>query len=161
MFEARITKYDPRLRDADGRYTAEDWTMFSQVGKEYSGSVLTPDSYAAVENAHVASALAFLLESDIHSLTVLGLENPNGYAQAPTEGESLGHGQIAATLRGLLRDEYWCRLETANASIHIGYDYYMYIAVPGDCPAATATTTALGLFVEPMESPYEPSDADL
>jgi len=37
MFEYRVTKYDPRKRDIQGRYLAEDWTSYSQVGRVIAG----------------------------------------------------------------------------------------------------------------------------
>ena len=33
----RISKYDPWLRDERGYFTGEDWTSFSDIGKEYLG----------------------------------------------------------------------------------------------------------------------------
>jgi hypothetical protein len=62
-------------------------------------------------------------------------------------------------LRALLREEYWCKLESDSAYIHVGYDYYMYVGVPAECREAVAEATRLGLFVEPMQSPYEANAA--
>jgi hypothetical protein len=38
MFEYRVTKYDPSNRDTEGRYLAEEWTMYAQVGHEIGGA---------------------------------------------------------------------------------------------------------------------------
>jgi hypothetical protein len=42
-----------------------------------------------------------------------------------------------------------------TAFIHVGWDYYMYIGVPTDCPASDRLAAASGLFVEECESPYK------
>jgi TPR repeat protein len=63
--------------------------------------------------------------------------------------------QIAEAIRDMLREECWCRLESSDAFVHLGYDYYMYLGVPKDCPNAVAFASANGLFVEPFKSPYK------
>lgn len=61
---------------------------------------------------------------------------------------------LAPVLRGILREKYWAKLETKNAFIHFGWDYYMYIGVPGAPKQASAYAATNGLFVEEFESPY-------
>jgi hypothetical protein len=38
MFEYRVTKYDPSNRDTEGRYLAEEWTIYARVGHEIGGA---------------------------------------------------------------------------------------------------------------------------
>jgi len=47
-----------------------------------------------------------------------------------------------------------CRLEGADAFVHVGWDYYMYVGVPRPCPAACRQANDLGLYVEDFASPY-------
>jgi hypothetical protein len=54
----------------------------------------------------------------------------------------------------MLRGDFWCRLESAGAFVHVGYDYYVYVGVPVESPEAAALARQLGLFVEPFRSPY-------
>ena len=157
MFEYRITKYDPAYRDPTGAYLHNTWTSYSDIGKVFDGALLTPEEYKRFEDAYVATAVAFLQESDCKALTVNGLEC---HRETPPsqDGGSLSVPQIAEAIRGMLRDEYWCRLEWSDAFIHIGYDYYMYLGVMTHCPNAIAFASANGLFVESFESPYRSSD---
>jgi hypothetical protein len=38
--------------------------------------------------------------------------------------------------------------------VHVGYDYYMYVAVSHAVPQAVSFAQQVGLFAEPFESPY-------
>ncbi len=75
MFQYRISKYDPSFRDAEGRYTRDEWIMAGQIGESFDGVVLTREEYQRVEDAYVTVARGFLRESGVASLTVMGLEN--------------------------------------------------------------------------------------
>jgi hypothetical protein len=66
---------------------------------------------------------------------------------------------VPAVLRSLLREEYWCRLESETAFVHVGWDYYMYISVLKSCPLAESIAQNRGLFVEQFRSPYAESAA--
>ena len=70
MIEYRVTKYDPVLRDATGAYTSDDWTAVTDIGCAFGGVILTEDEYRRVEQAYVDSALAFIREGRLSSLTV-------------------------------------------------------------------------------------------
>ena len=41
----RITKYDPTLRDAEGRYLPWTWTSYSDIGRAVNGCALCPAAY--------------------------------------------------------------------------------------------------------------------
>jgi hypothetical protein len=157
MFEYRITKYDPANRDPTGVYLLNTWTSRSDIGKVIDGALLTPEEYNRFEEAYIATAVAFLQESGCKALTVNGLEC---HRETPPfqDGDSLSVPQIAEAISGMLREEYWCRLEWSDAFIHIGYDYYMYLGVMTHCPKAIDFACEKGLFVEPFESPYKALD---
>lgn len=154
MFEYRITKYDPALRDAGGRYTRDDWIMFAQVGTECAGKLLTLDEYERVEAAYCGSALSFLRDAGVASLHARGVENHQGSRLAPVEGETLEIPTLAKVIQRVLREEFWCRLEAPRAFLHFGWDYYMYIGVPIPCERAADRARDYGLFVESFPSPY-------
>lgn len=157
MFEYRVTKYDPRVRSSGGTYT--EWTSVSDIGKSFDGFPLTNSEYQRVENTYIASALAFLREADVLSLTVRALENHGDVALAFGDGDVVSLEQVSAILPQVLREKFWCKLEGLDSFIHVGYDYYMYVGVPLDCPKAEQLAAGLGLFVEPFQSPYGESDA--
>jgi hypothetical protein len=154
VFKFRVTKYDPAHRDTGGAYTRDEWTAVSDIGRAFSGVVLTETEYQRVEDAYAAASVAFMQEAGVSSLTVAGLEN---YTELPlpfSDGSALGLGDAGLVIRRVLREEFWCRLEAASGFIHVGWDYYMYVAVSRACPGAEALARQLGLFVEPFQSPY-------
>ncbi len=153
MFEYRVTKYDPALRDGDA-YTQGEWTAYSDIGRPFGGVVLTSDQYQRVEDAYVAAALDFLREAGVSALLAIGLENGGGSPASLIEGSMLSLEQLGDAIPRLLREEFWCRLEGSGAFVHVGYDYYKYVGVPQACPQAEQKAGRLGLFVEPCSSPY-------
>jgi hypothetical protein len=154
MFQYRVTKYDPRFRDASGAYMRDDWTSIDDIGRSFGGSVLTDEEYQRVENAYVEVAIAFLREAGVNTLTAIGVENGGASPFAPLEGTALTGANLADVIRRVLRAEFWCRLEGDNCFVHIGYDYYMYVGVPISDELSRAMARELGLFVEPFVSPY-------
>ncbi len=160
MHEFRVTQYDPAKRDEHGAYQTDEWTMFSQIGEERDGVVLTLPEYERVEAAYIQAALAFVREAGIDALQVCGLEGPEMTlvdGRHVTEAEALTTDRLPAAFRAVLREEMWCRFEhLAGVFVHFGWDYYMYIGVPTPCPTAQGVARDLGLFVETWESPYKP-----
>jgi hypothetical protein len=154
LFEHRITKYNPNFRRADGAYTRDEWTEFTDIGHSFGGVVLTLEEYQRVEAAYVTTALAFLGEAGVSSLVVVGLENAGGGQGVPADGAGISRGQLGPVIERVLRGEFWCKLESPEAFIHIGWDYYMYVGVPRRCPKAARHARKLGLFVEELGSPY-------
>jgi hypothetical protein len=150
----RVTKYDPRFRDPRGRYARDEWTSAGDVGRCFGGVVLTGEEYRRVEDAYVAVALSFLRESGVSSLTVTGLESTRAGPHPFSEGSVLDLERLAEVIRGLLREEFWCRLEGPGSFIHVGWDYYMYLGVPCPCPTSEGLAARPGLFVEEFRSPY-------
>jgi hypothetical protein len=136
MIEYRVTKYDPRLRDPSGRYLLDEWTSAGDVGRPFGGVLLTYEEYRRVEDAYVA------------------LENHRRHPEAPLEGATLVGPLLEQAIRSILREEFWCPLEGGDCFLHFGWDYYMYVGVPGPCPEACLLATGSGLFVEPFRSPY-------
>lgn len=156
MFEYRVTKYNPDVRNSGSTYT--EWTSVSDIGRSFRGVPLSADEYQRVESAYIASALEFLRESGVSSLTVSGLENHSDAPVTFVDGAVLSLEQVETILPRLLREEFWCKLEGPDSFVHVGYDYYMYVGVPVACPTAEQLAATLGLFVEPFQSPYSDSD---
>jgi hypothetical protein len=154
LFEFRVTKFDPAHRDRCGAYTRDEWTSVSDIGRVFAGVVLTEAEYWRVEDAYATAAVTFLREAGVPSLAVAGLENHAAVPLPFAEGSPLGLGEVDDVVRRVLREEFWCRLEGAEAFVHLGYDYNMYVGVPRRCPGAEALVLQLGLFVEPFRSPY-------
>ncbi len=157
MIQYRVTKYDPRYRDAAGAYKRDEWIMHSQIGEYFVDGVLTEPRYLATENAYIHAAVSFLSESGVDSLAIESLENARGYecsALNIADGHVCSLLEIADIARLVLRDHLWCKLTGDTAFVHFGWDYYMYIGVPMACPIAIIAATESGLFVESFNSPH-------
>jgi hypothetical protein len=91
---------------------------------------------------------------------VADLENRRDVQLSFQNGSDLPLDKIADVIRGMLQEQFWCRLEGQDAFVHIGWDFYMYIGVPHRSIRAEQKAVVLGLFVEEFESPYheEPDD---
>jgi len=150
MFEYRVTKYDPAHRDSAGRYLLDEWTAFSDVGKTVALA-----EYEAVERAYIDVALAFMTEAGIADLFVANLENAKRVTLPFAAGAKLSHPQLRVAFQLVLREQCWCRfLHDTIAFVHFGWDYYMYVATPRDCPNAKQLASDRALFVESCPSPY-------
>jgi hypothetical protein len=158
LFEYRVTKYDPTFRGR-GAYAREEWTSISDIGKPFRGVLLTEAEYQRVEDAYLTAALRFLSEAGLTELVVEGLENRGRNPLPFGEGCVLSGPELGQALRRVLREEVWCRFEAPNGFIHVGYDYYMYVGVPQSCPESQKLARELGLFAEPLQSPYRPNES--
>ena len=157
-FQFRVTKYDPRFRDPSGVYARDEWTAVSDIGRAFGGVTLTADEYERVEAAYTSTVVAMLAEAGVEALTLNGLEQ-HGDIRAPfAERAVVPMARVAELARGVLREEYWCRLESPHAFVHFGFDYYMYVGVPEVPSRALAHARERGLFVEEVKSPYLPRE---
>jgi hypothetical protein len=155
MKQYRITKYDPQYRNDRGVFTKPDWTSISDIGKTIDGHSVTESEYMRVEDAYIESALHFLSEGGILSLTVRGLENHCKHPTTVSEGLTLTLHELQTPFREVLREKYWCRFEqNGKGFAHFGYDYYMYIGVSVLCSRSIQFATERGLFVEEFTSPH-------
>jgi hypothetical protein len=170
MFCYRITKYNPDFRDENGAFQHEDWTAISDIGKKFSGRILTFEDYLLIEDKYISSALHFLNEASLAGLCVVGLEQKQDQKRdskdirfskidykrkAFREGMQANGSDIPQLCRLILREIIWCRLESnQNFYIHFGWDFYMYIGTSVWPDASVDFARQQGLFVEEMESPY-------
>jgi hypothetical protein len=160
-YEWRVTHYNPALRDHPaGGFQGDSWTSVSDAGQTFDGTELTQAEYERVEGLHLDAARAFAKASGVTRLTARRLaEDPD----ASPESRSFAVEDLDLTLRAMLREEddgYIEGAEGSGFSIHVGYDYYLYIGSSSPCDAAVAATEASGLFVEPFENPYLDAGAE-
>ena len=59
MYQYRITKYNPKYRQLDGKYLNNEWTSYSDIGKKYNGKLFTMQNYIEVENSYVTAIILF------------------------------------------------------------------------------------------------------
>lgn len=173
MLRFRISKYDPRLRDNQGRYLKPEWTSISDIGRTFAGEVLTAEAYLKVEDAYVAAIRDFLSACQIDSVRVTDLEtradlssdcdkltlSARGVSLADVrairEGALMSVETLDPVLRAALRELIWFRLSGHDGCyLHFGYDYYVYFGCDIDPGEVTLPEPTAGLFREVFASPY-------
>jgi hypothetical protein len=156
MRQFRITKYDPALRDEKGSFLPEDWISVSDIGRKFAGKELTLAHYKMVESAYTETIAHILEEAKIPFLHARSVSNHKRSFGFPREGNQVKCESIPGIVGAMLREEFWCRLETNDAFVHVGYDYYMYVGVPHPIERSIQFAHQRGLFVEHFVSPYHP-----
>ena len=72
----RIIKYDPTLRDAEGRYLPWTWTSYSDIGSAVNGCALCPTAYLETERRYTDALMRILQALHVDALRVTELEPP-------------------------------------------------------------------------------------
>lgn len=165
----RLTKYDPALRDAAGRYPRAEWTSMGDIGRVIGGQVLDAASYVRTEAAYIETIMAFYVEAGspdlfVRDLEYHGVENRllseadrgDVLSFAPAEGLRVGPGALHVVVRSCLREIMWCRLgaEDESCQIHFGHDYYVYLTGRASSARTLDVAREKGLFLERFSSPY-------
>jgi hypothetical protein len=135
--DLRITKYDPIYRDAEGRFTKNEWTSFSDVGKEFDGQCFELSQYYEIESRYIQAIDILLTEGNATNITIREIEK-NGtnekmdqlmlrdYLQLH-DNQVIDKTRLRQISKLILREYIWCKLVTdVGLSITFGYDYYMY-----------------------------------
>ena len=168
MHNWRITKYNPIFRNKNGDYLKNEWTAFSDIGESFENEKLTFEKYLKTEDAYIAAVILFLECNELDSLTVTHLEktsplkNSTFYSKEMInifnevkEGLLVNKNLIESIARLILRETFWCKLESEKMYVHFGWDYYMYIESTNFCEKDIEKIEQSGLFVEQFQSPYE------
>lgn len=151
VFEYRITKYNPANR-SDGPYIIDDWTSFSDVGKNFQGSELTYENYLETETAYIDFCVALLSKAQILSLSIDQAECYSEDIHLPSLVSNIA--EIRKLITSCLREQCWFKLTAKDFFIHFGYDYYMYIGTVLPSTSVQETAKRYGLFCELCSSPY-------
>ena len=123
----RITKYNPRFRDREGRYRRSEWTAISDIGKVFNGTRLSKEEYLQIERAHIDFYKKIVKEAGIRWLKVVSSERMKGRVAKAAKKRNVQPRRIEFLVKGCLRERFWCKLEGENFYIHFGYDYYTYL----------------------------------
>ena len=149
MHEYRVTKYDPAKRNEKGWCLDDDWTGFGEVGHKCSLG-----EYLDVENAYLNSAIEFISNSQITALQINSIENRSIRCNFE-ENQLIPVDSLEPILRSMLREDFFCKLESDKGFIHVGWDYYMYLGVTEIEQITIDRAIERGLFVEEFISPYK------
>ena len=147
----RVTKYNPKNR-VNGVYTKDEWTSMYHVGRSYNGKVFTFKEYLKVEKSYLDVIEQIMKELDIKTIEVRQGER---IFSALNNAAVNSREEVLMIARGVLREDFWCKLEAKDFFIHFGYDYYMYIGADIDDEKMHKIAEENGLFAERInESPY-------
>lgn len=145
-----IVKYEPQYYDENGAYQKDEWTCFSDVGKEYEGKVVTMEDYLDVENRFINITRAILEASGCKYITL-------GYMEARRrkglkEGMRVRVQDIDPFLRFALRGKAY--IVFINKSKGVQFDFsedflYMHLncRIPDD--ELRAIVESRGLYLDP------------
>lgn len=149
----QITKYDPKNRDATGKYCIEEWTSISDIDKIYNAKVFDIKTYIATENAYIEVVTKLMECYSIESLYVKELEKyldvediykiiqkyPEYYSdrilevfKSVVEDSKLDIKDTQLMCSLILREHLWSELcsKEKDFVVKFGYDYYMTIECP-------------------------------
>lgn len=158
MKSIRVTKYNPKNRNASGNYTlVEEWTSISDVGDSYEGQVFTMDQYLATEEKYVKAVEVLMQKTGIINLKIVSLENHSNESDFDlTEGKTIPRKFVKELVKMILREKIWGKLVAKNQfEVHFGYDYYMYFIGESLTEEIIEELKKIeGLYVENMPSPY-------
>ena len=145
-----IVKYEPRYYDENGAYQKDEWTCFSDVGKEYEGKVVTMEDYLDVENRFINITRAILEASGCKYITL-------GYMEARRrkglkEGMRVRVQDIDPFLRFALRGKAYIVFINKSKNIQFDFDndvLYMNLncRIPND--ELRAIVESRGLYLDP------------
>lgn len=148
----RVTKYNPKFR-VDGKYLIDDWTSIADVGKVFSGQVLTMQKYEATEQNYIDFVKNTLQICGINELEIIQLEKYSGHLKWKNQ-QYINLQQISSFMKDCLREKCWAKLVANDFFLHFGYDYYIYIGTNLDEKMLQKLGCQFGLFVEQYKSPY-------
>lgn len=162
-----ITKYDPVYR-VEGKYIKDEWTSFSDVGKEFDNLKLSLRDYLSAEEKYISALflifkyfkcksvrLINIYKNDNQSIDKLDSALVNTYLKIEEKEYELDLNRdefffkniIMLTLREALSNSLEIYLDENNF-IEFGYDYYMYLCTnKEDLKDVFNQIRELGLFI--------------
>lgn len=152
MKQYRVTKYDPIFRDENGVYTKDEWTDFSDIGKTFSGVVLTAEEYERVESNYIRMCVEVWERQGRPTLHLKDVEKKSFCFLLSRTIKDSAH--LSAIIRKILRNQLWARVVGQDFFLHFGYDCYMYIGTLLEASTIEKLASAHDLFSEERESPY-------
>ena len=158
MKSIRVTKYDPKNRDAHGNYTLlDEWTSISDVGKSYYGQVFTMEQYLVTEEKYIKAVEVLIQKIEITNLKIISLEKQSNETDLNlAEGKTIPRSLVIEVVKRILREKVWGKLAAKNQiEIHFGYDYYMYFVGESLTDEINKELKSIeGLYVEDVPSPH-------
>ena len=161
----RFSRYDPRLRAADGTWPDGLWTAITDVMKP--GDVI-PREYLDVED-RLVKAIEICLQVDQGvSVRADRLERRRGSERvlrkyralvdvSGVDFDRMSQSDVDAVARAVLREQMWCEFSSESARCAVGHEMYAraLLAPHVNSKAVIEGIESLGLFVQSMEYYFE------
>lgn len=150
----RVSKYDPKFR-INGIYTKEEWTDFSDIGKEYNNQIFTEEEYQKIESRYISVVTKVFKYRKWDYLTIDHLEIYE-HSLSWRNKQSVNTNNLSNLLQDCLRNRCWCRLINGQEYVHFGWDFYIYIGCEISIQTMKSICDEEFLFCESIESsPYD------
>lgn len=162
----RFSRFDPSLRQADGRYPEDTWTELFELIDRFGDLAKAYAVYLPVEDAYVEAVLAVLQLHGASSVKLTDLERNTLVTRLLVEKrcdapvadllpQTLPVSDVPPIVRAGLRGQLWCQIRSTGVDVTFGQDLYMYVRSRRSCEGAKARLRALGLFVQDADYPVE------
>ena len=158
-----VTKYNPAFRNEKGHYLKDEWIGFGQIGRTFSGELLTLESYLQTEEKYINAASNFfrfhncdkivLKSIEKYDIEDYNLDDKNiltSFYHRFSEGETILIGDLEMVIKLILRECMWCELVCSfseDIAVRFGYDFYMYFNSNTDMRTLFKKVEELGLYV--------------
>ena len=70
MYKYRISKYNPKFRNSTGKYTNDEWTSISDIGKTYNNKKFTKKEYIITEDKYISAIMLILYKMNIFEMQI-------------------------------------------------------------------------------------------
>ncbi len=152
MHYYRLTKYNPKFRDAKGHYKKDEWTYYEQIGQAFGDSTFTRTEYLATEKRYIECICEFLKASDISKMRSARVENRSttSFNGVPIrKGKNYTVSELRKIIPGVLRGRFWLQFRTEEGYfLHFDWDYYVYLALPLPKKQLVPVANKFKLFLE-------------
>ena len=129
MFQYRVSKYNPELRDENQAYAKEEWTSYSDIGKEFSDGVLSEKEYLKVEKEYIDFIYELFNEFKIEKIKILKQEPKNFLKKTSYDVDDK---LLYTIIQKNIREEFWCKFKVEKFEFYMGYDFYLHIDFTND-----------------------------
>lgn len=160
----RFSRFDPSIRQLDGRYPDDTWTELFELIERFGHTAEALAVYEPVEDAYVDAVVAVLEGYGVSSVRLADLARNSLVSRLLAEDgvdvampeplpETLPIDLLPPIVRSGLRGQMWCQIRSPEVDVTFGQDLYLYVRARHSCEKAKARVRDLGLFVDDADYP--------
>ncbi len=158
MHYYRLTKYNPRFRDAQGRYKKDEWTYYEQIGQNFAAGTFTKAEYLATEKRYIECICELLRTSNVLTMrserVARRKEVTTFNGVLLRKGKSYTLDELRKIIPGVLRGRFWMQFRTDEGYfLHFDWDYYVYLGLPLRRNQLVPLADKFNLFLEESHMP--------